>query len=359
MKKKTRNSNIELLRIIAMLMIVFHHFIVHGVLSNAQTWPNLSGANIIPISDYKANMVAQIIAGGGKIGVDLFVIITSYFLVNSTLDYRKQKFKITRLAHPVWFYSIVMLIIAILFDLNIGIKSFLQSILPIIFVNYWFITDYIILYVLTPYLNKVINSISQKQHLILLIFLMFITSFCPTFLPSSMSGAANNLMLFFSLYITGTYIRKYPFEKEKKIGIILTIIGSILLTLSFVVLNLLSYLFNSKLLYANSAYFAHDYSFIIYIIAIGLFLWGKNWKLKPNKVINTIAATTLGVYLLHDNQFMRQIIWINFLDLPKLIDGPWFNIVIAAIIICPIYFIICALIEFCRQRVFMKIFYKK
>lgn len=64
MKKKVRDSSIELLRIIAMLMIMFHHFIVHGVLNNAQTWPTLSGTRVIPIHLYINNMTSQIIAGG-------------------------------------------------------------------------------------------------------------------------------------------------------------------------------------------------------------------------------------------------------------------------------------------------------
>ena len=62
-----RRTNLELLRIVAMIMIVFHHLACHSSflldgLSIGRLWINL-------------------ISIGGKIGVSLFVLITGYFMI--------------------------------------------------------------------------------------------------------------------------------------------------------------------------------------------------------------------------------------------------------------------------------------
>lgn len=74
-KKRHRESNFELLRIIAMFLIVLHHAIYHGVLAVNNT-------------KYPLNSSISFILGmGGRIGVFLFVLISGYFLM---LDYRMK-----------------------------------------------------------------------------------------------------------------------------------------------------------------------------------------------------------------------------------------------------------------------------
>mgnify|MGYP000528725494 FL=1 len=43
--------------------------------------------------------------------------------------------------------------------------------------------------------------------------------------------------------------------------------------------------------------------------SIFLFIGFKNLNIKHSKVINTIAATTFGVYLLHENEYIRPFLW--------------------------------------------------
>lgn len=68
---KNRKSNFELLRIVAMLMIVLHHVMVHGVLEGGIK-TNLTATGFLSVG----------LASGGKIGVMIFMLMTGYFLVN-------------------------------------------------------------------------------------------------------------------------------------------------------------------------------------------------------------------------------------------------------------------------------------
>lgn len=67
---QNRNSSIELLRIISMILIVFHHFAFHGGFK----WQT----NSVTISHFWYNFIY----GGGKIGVNIFVLISGYFLID-------------------------------------------------------------------------------------------------------------------------------------------------------------------------------------------------------------------------------------------------------------------------------------
>ena len=74
--RNKRNSNIEILRILSMLFIIAHHYAVHGF--------DLSAGS------FTVNEVTlQILSLGGKIGVNVFVFITGYFMINSRFDAKK------------------------------------------------------------------------------------------------------------------------------------------------------------------------------------------------------------------------------------------------------------------------------
>jgi len=49
----------------------------------------------------------------------------------------------------------------------------------------------------------------------------------------------------------------------------------------------------------------------ILIVSALLFIGFMNFSIKSNKVINTISTTMFGVYLIHDNDYIRQFLWVN------------------------------------------------
>lgn len=93
-KRSNRNSNIEILRIISMVLIVAHHYAIHGF-----SMPNL------PV--IKNKVVVEFLFAGGKLGVNCFILISAYFLVNRKFS-GKRLLKTTGAA---WFYSVACLIL--------------------------------------------------------------------------------------------------------------------------------------------------------------------------------------------------------------------------------------------------------
>lgn len=102
-KKINRQSNFELLRILAMFFIVVHHYMVHGVqhvLSSdmiaKSSW--LLGSNI--------NRIFTIIfEPAGAIGVGIFFMLSGYFMYGKECNLNKIK----ELLIQLFFYSFILL----------------------------------------------------------------------------------------------------------------------------------------------------------------------------------------------------------------------------------------------------------
>ncbi|WP_419670297.1 acyltransferase family protein, partial [Bifidobacterium longum] len=70
-KSKGRNSSIELLRIIAMFMILMHHFVVHN------------GYDVLKLPLGPERIFLQLVMqGGGKVGVVIFFSISAWFFLD-------------------------------------------------------------------------------------------------------------------------------------------------------------------------------------------------------------------------------------------------------------------------------------
>ena len=199
-EKKERNSNFELLRIIAMLMIVFHHFSVHG------------GFNY-ELTDISFNRLwLYFISMGGKIGVDIFVLISGYFLITNKAKLFDLK-KVLKLWGQIFFYSVLIyLVFVIASDQPFEIKGLIKALFPISFERWWFASVYIILYILYPFINILLNSIDKKTYQVLLITLLIIWCILPTFTTKSFSGS--NLAWFLTLYAVAGYVRLYGFNPK-------------------------------------------------------------------------------------------------------------------------------------------------
>ena len=92
-----RNSAVELLRIVAMIIIIFHHFAVHGVF----TWNNE-----LTIPHFWYNFISS----GGKIGINIFILISGYYLIKDNEPKHFIK-KLIKLWSQIIFYSVIFYLI--------------------------------------------------------------------------------------------------------------------------------------------------------------------------------------------------------------------------------------------------------
>ena len=147
-KQNNRSSNFELLRIIAIIMIIMHHYAIYSDF----VWTNQLTFNRVLVNFFQMF---------GKLGVCLFIIISGYF-------YDKSKLKIKKLATliiQVFIYSIIGLLIGIITNSKVlNLTNIVKSILPTTFGLYWFASCYVLIYIFSPFFKKVIENISKKEY---------------------------------------------------------------------------------------------------------------------------------------------------------------------------------------------------
>ena len=172
-----RNSNIELLRIIAMLLILACHFVAFI------PWQGIRNC-----SGWRKVTILLIDKGFGQTGVCLFFLITGFFLV-------EQKFKWQRISRTIiqtLCYSVAILILCrVIYSFSpsyfgsfFAPKSILSTlwrfILPTINGTYWFVSAYVLLLLFHPYINKLLKILTQKEKIHILI-LLGVVSVIPLF----------------------------------------------------------------------------------------------------------------------------------------------------------------------------------
>lgn len=330
MKVKERNSSIELLRCIAMFLIVLSHCCVHGL------------KNIQSIKIY--NNILLNIFTLGNLGVALFVIITGYVSIEKNFKIKK----IILLELQIIFYAVsLFLITAIIKNDNILSFNFFKSFFPIIFKKYWFMTAYINLYIFTPFINKLIHSINRKECIKLVLTCILLGFLVPTITTSNMYF--NELFQFITFYLIGGYIRKYVNANNNIIKINCYVIILILLLISSsVVIETLALRIPTISKYGT--YFFNRDSILILLLATFIFIIFLRKEKFLSKRINLISSTTLGVYLLHDNQDFREILWHKILKLDNFVNKPYLFLVLLGTAVS--IFAFCVIIELIRKKIF-------
>ena len=95
-------------------------------------------------------------------------------------------------------------------------------------------------------------------------------------------------------------------------------------------------------------FFAYNNLFV-FSGTVSLFMFFSGLYIR-SKLINKIAKLTFGIYLIHDNNYVREILYDKILHVDKWIDSNVF--IIVAIISIGLIFISCGIIELCRSKIF-------
>lgn len=152
---KVRNSNLELFRIIVMMSIVAHHYVVNSGLLDLMNEDPLGPKSVF----------LYIFGMWGKTGINCFVMITGYFMCKSEITLRKF---LKLLLEIEFYYIIIYLIFLISGNIEFSIKGFLLYILPVKGINQGFTSCYYLFFLLMPFLSIGVKALNQKQHMMLM-----------------------------------------------------------------------------------------------------------------------------------------------------------------------------------------------
>lgn len=332
-----RESNMELLRIVSIFMIIVFHC---AYKSGFDFSPGLSINTLI----------LKCIWMLGELGTNLFMLISGYYMIHGQFKLKK----LIRLLAEVQFYTWI----TIWLGGRLGIyalsdwKSVLFAFFPVTLNWNWFITAYILIYILSPYLNLLIRAMDVKIFRRFLGTVLGLYCLIPTVFGLFLGGTENmryyNRMIWLAImYFLGAYIRKYgkkP-EENRKQYVVMAVCSGAVMTVSILAIDRFSGFF-AALGTTEPAYFWPPNTLPMVFLSIGVFGMFRNVKISFHPWINRLASTTLGIYLLHDG-ILSVWLWEKVFRCAEYQDSPYlvFRILMAAAII----FTLAATVDLLRQ----------
>lgn len=336
---KKRDSNLELYRIILMILIIAHHYVVNSDLINI-ILSNISNCKSIFL---------LIFGAWGKIGINCFILISGYFMCKSNIKIKK----FIKLFLEVIFYNTIISTIFWLTGYEtFSVTALIQNFMPIKTIGLDFVGSYLLFYLCIPFLNILTNNINEKQHIFLIMLVSFIYIYFGTFAKTAVT--MNYISWFIVLYVISSYIRIYP----KKIYTNKLVWG--LLTLTFIFLSILSIIILSiqyPNIHISPYYFIMDTNtFLAVLVAVASFLFFKNLDIGYSKIINNISKSTFGILLIHANSDnMRKWLWKDVLNNVEMYKTDYYYL--HAIFSVVSIFIICCLLDMIRIRLIEQPFF--
>ena len=295
-----REPQFEILRVIAMLMVIILHYLSKGGLL-------ADPAGDLTFSDWMFWGLEALCL----VCVNVYVLISGYF-------FEENRFRLGKAAGlwcQVFFYSVVIAAVC----MTAGIVDYRQYFdlydlqffaLPIVNGHYWFATAYLLMYLFSPIMNDAVKAMSRKQFQLLILLLLIPFSFVKSVLPLPLTAddRGNSFIWFLCLYLIAAYIRRYgiSFLEKKKNAAVAYLLSAA---------GVLAALAAAAFLHRQTGHYEYameiplHYNFIFILTgSLGLFYLFKNRRIKENALVRflvRIAPYTFGVYLLHEHLMLR------------------------------------------------------
>ena len=207
----------------------------------------------------------------------------------------------------------------------------LLSVLPLLSRHYWFTVAYIALYLVSPFINKMLNSLTKREYTWLVIGGAVLLSAWTTFIYFSagvMTGGHTGLLWFMYIYCVGGYLRKNREYIPKKRFCIIGAIAAIMVLMGYSLLQ-------KKFAFLQNFPVLQDDSIVILLISLFLFAAFLNVSIKSawcQKLIKAIAVGAFGVYLIQESCMVRQGLWERLIK-PEQYADKWYLIPLALLVV--------------------------
>lgn len=298
--KTTRSSNLELLRILCMLLIIGDHLTGQSGIADYTTLPS--------------SFAFCLIGCGSRIACSVFVLIGGWFLCEQPYKTRRP----LSLWLSLWLYTVPVTLLCKLAGLDVSWGALRWAAFPASTRQLWFISDYLLLLLCVPLLNRLLRGLSRPAHRGLLAVLAVPFIVYPTLFGEN-GAVSDTAWMFLYEYLLITYLRRWP---DNRLAHLLQHRAAALgLGLGLPLLNtILRALLETRGLTDGKAFQYMAYyrtalgALPNLLAALALFYLFKGLDLSCVRWVNALAGTTLGVYILHQVPAFRGFLWSSLLQ---------------------------------------------
>ena len=285
MNTNARNYSLDLLRILATFMVVVLHVQLFGGLLESKPFT----VSFVPTIVLESFCI---------VAVNCFVLITGFFMIHKDVNGRKLLGLVLEIAVISW----MIFVIGTFCGLRASFKELVQHIFPTLSGCHWFISSYIIVYILSPWFNKLILSLTRKECFFLagLLFVLFsVWGSNPKISAISVHKGYSVLWLTY-IYFIGSIIRLYGAYRVPFAGRAYTIFS--LFTTGYAII---------LCQYTHSIWGAMNYnSPFVLLGAVSLFYVFYSLQITSvcdNRIIKFLTPGCFGVFLIHTDLFIRPL----------------------------------------------------
>ena len=340
---KERDIGLDLLRIISMIMVVCLHCCNHGGLVEGTLVPGT-------VNWVLGNTVFALVF----VSVNCFVLLSGYF--QCTSRFKPSRFASTWL--QAFFYSVLFCLVINIICPGESIslvKELTQSGMVVSMSQYWFVTAYLLMYAVSPFLNCAIQAMARTKHLLCCMVLVGIFSVAHNVVYINDFGGVrggSSFLWFCILYMIAAYFRLYLMRgrmSAKRLFFAYLLCALVIAAERVAAQYITPMIFGRVAL--NSLFFSYNSIFTL-AASCFLFLCFRELSISNQRVcriISAVAPLAFGVYLIHDNRFVRPILW-EALNPTAYAESPWLLLYMALCVIG--IFAICCVMEKLRQIIF-------
>ncbi len=345
MDKAKRQSGIELLRIIVMLQIVFLHLYQYGHLhAGASSAGTIDGTFV------------TFVWSMCRAPVDVFVMISGYFMITSQFDIKRTIKRGANLYGAMFFYSVVISIIFFIANPQLLTPgNVVSAVTPFFSKTWYFFDNYLIILLLSPFINKMLASLTKKQYLYFMGIVFVVMSLWATI--ANIDGLnkifsvkkiidpyyGKSLGGFLLMYIIGGYLRLFVGRNQERRSVRFTYLAVFfgLCVVDFGLYCIFPQYKNVFGMFNNPLVLAEGAMLILFFRDLTF----------SSRAVNAIAGTTLGVYAIHENPYVRDWLWgiIDFSN--KHLYDTLVYIPLAILAVVGV-FAGCSIAEFIRLKIF-------
>ncbi len=359
-QQKTRMLFLDALRCLAMLMVVILHFLDKGNL--------LGPLDGTPLT--ASGAAAWALEALCIVAVNVYMLISGYFLSASSFKLRR----LLSLYIQLWMYSALVGLLAVALGIapaaDMTTYDYLMLLLPLSMNHYWFLSAYLFLYILLPFLGEALKRLPKKALLVSIFLLLALQCGTKSLLPVSLEADAKgyDTLWYVTLFAIAACIRRFglPGFLQKKRGLVLYF-GCAALSFAELLALYAVYLRTGAFSYILKVSYQYNHLWV-FLAALGLFAFcltrdekraarlAKTEEASPKqgtsglpaKLIAFAAPYTLGVYLLHENSTLRYL-WPTWLgaDAVNSIGGLLLHSLLAALVV----FVLGVAVECLRSKV--------
>lgn len=296
--KNERAANFELLRILAMFGVVVNHF-YNNALCIYDSSDNGLHIPCGPTADVAVWTVLELMKLTALVSVNCYVLMTGYFLATKT-DLRTRG--IWNTWSQTWFYSVALWIIMMgCGHVGFSRSDMLHYLTPISTNNYWFITNYLGLMLVAPFISTMTASLDRRRFGILVVAGGVL---CLQYPLGHIFISPQQFLLFIYLYIIGAYIRLHVSEVPRG-----RTVAAFWLTL--MVMSGVAVVKNIVRGDGRLDIISMEYNGLVLPLSVCVFMIFRQMKISSrlSRPIIWLAPFSLAVYLIHEHPLVDEMLW--------------------------------------------------